>query len=56
MSGAGKCKMFEVYKNLHRPLYMRESKLFREENITGGKCFKLIREDNYHKLYEIILP
>lgn len=56
MNGAGKCKMFEVYKNLHRPLYMRESKLFRIEDISWGTCFKLIREDNYHKLYQIILP
>ncbi len=47
--------MFEVYKNLDRPLYMRESKLFRIENISGGKCFKLIREDQYHKVYEIVL-
>lgn len=55
MNGAGKCKMFEVYRDLHRPLYMRESKLFRMENIWWGKCFKLIREDGYHKVYEIIL-
>lgn len=56
MSGAGKCKLFEVYKNMDRSLYMRESKLFRSENISGGSCFKLIREDAYHKLYQIVLP
>ena len=56
MDGTGKCNMFEMYKDLKRPLYMRESKLFREENITGGTCFKLIREDSFHKLYQILLP
>ena len=33
-SGKQKCQMFERYKDLNRPLYMRESKLFREENIA----------------------
>jgi len=55
-NGKVKCDMFQVYKKLNRPLYMRESKLFREENIAGGTCFKLIREDNFHNLYQIVLP
>jgi len=55
-SGEQKCKMFERYKELQRPLYLRESKWFREENLSGGICFKLIRSDEYHNLYEIILP
>jgi len=55
MNGQDKCKMFSVYKDLNRPIYMRESKLFRIENIAGGTCFKLVREDSYHKLYEVIL-
>lgn len=54
-NGQTKCDMFQVYKKLHRPLYMRESKLFRIEDITWGKCFKLIREDKFHKIYEIEL-
>ncbi len=55
-NGKIKCDMFQIYQNLHRPLYMRESKVFRIENISGGTCFKLVREDNYHKLYQIMLP
>jgi hypothetical protein len=50
-----KCKMFDVYKKLNRPLYMWESKLLREENVKWGDCFELIREDEYHNLYKINL-
>jgi hypothetical protein len=53
-SGEQKCKMFERYMSLDRPLYMRESKLFREENVAWWKCFNLIRTDEYHNLYKII--
>ncbi len=53
-NGKVKCDMFQVYKKLDRPLYMRESKLFRIEDISWGTCFKLIREDAYHKLYQIV--
>ncbi len=55
-NGQTKCDMFQIYKNLDRPLYMRESKLFRTENISWGTCFKLIREDQFHKVYQIVLP
>ncbi|MEI7919970.1 MAG: hypothetical protein WCH65_07620 [bacterium] len=33
-NGKIKCDMFQIYKDLHRPLYMRESKLFRIEDIS----------------------
>ena len=55
-NGQTKCDMFQIYKNLDRPLYMRESKLFRIEDISWGDCFHLIREDQFHKVYQIILP
>lgn len=55
-NGQTKCDMFQVYKNLDRPLYMRESRLFRIEDISWGRCFKLVREDQFHKVYQIVLP
>lgn len=54
-NGQTKCEMFQVYKSLKRPLYIRQSRLFREENIDWGACFELIREDNFHTLYQIVL-
>jgi hypothetical protein len=54
-NGQTKCAMFQVYKKLDRPLYMRESKLFRIEDISWGTCFKFIREDKYHKVYQVVL-
>ncbi len=55
-SGQQKCKMFERYTTLGRPLYMRESKVFRQENISWWTCFQLIRTDAYHNLYQVLLP
>lgn len=54
-NGKEKCTIFQVYKKLDRPLYMRQSKLFRKENIAWGTCFTIIREDAYHIVYQVVL-
>lgn len=49
-----KCEMFqETFWTLNRPMYLRQAKHFRQENLKDGDCFELEQNGEYHMLFRI---